>query len=115
MTHPARRHNELVDSILSRFGREPDVTLWRNAKSAVVRGVPRALPGLGVGSSDLIGVLAPSGRMLAIEVKTGGAVESPRQHAFAELVRRRGGFATVVHSVEEFGDALARARTGASS
>lgn len=111
------QHTRLVDSIRLALGREPDLTLWPNPVKHVE--VPSAdgrvvhlRTGLAVGSADLIGILAPAGRLVALEVKTGRAVASPQQVMWAELVRRRGGFAAVVRSVEEATAALERARRG---
>lgn len=109
-----RQHRELIDNVLRDFGAEPDITLWQNSKAQVVRGVPRAQPGLCVGASDLLGLLGPSGRLCAFEGKTGQARLTDDQAAFQALVRRRGGFACVFRSVQDFGEALARARRGAS-
>ena len=69
--------------------------------------------GLCRGSSDLIGI-GPGGRFIAIEVKTATGRLSKEQAMFIELVRRRGGFACVVRSVNEAQLALDRARRGES-
>lgn len=82
------------------------VLIWRNHV-----GVSRqesgatARSGLAVGSADLVGLVPPSGRFLAIEVKrpVGGRV-SERQSAWLEVVRAKGGIAGVARSVA---DALA--------
>jgi len=71
--------------------------------------------GLCNGSSDLIGILAPHGRLIALEVKTASGRLTTDQSMFLELVRRHGGFAAVVRSVPEAQAALARARNGATS
>lgn len=60
--------------------------------------------GLGVGSADIVGLVPPFGRWLAIEVKAPKGVVSPEQTRWLELVRRWGGVAGVARSVE---DALA--------
>lgn len=57
--------------------------------------------GLCVGSADLIGMLAPQGRFLALEVKRPGEKPTKEQELFLELVRKSGGVAAVVTSVEE--------------
>lgn len=92
------------------------IYLWRN-NSGVLRddrGVPVRF-GLGndssrinavLKSSDLIGIM-PDGRFIAIEVKAPGwrgpRTERERaQKAFIDLVRRQGGVAGFVTSIEEF-------------
>lgn len=108
----------IQDAIRLRLGQEPDVCLWRNncgtAEHWNGRRVERVRYGLCEGSSDLVGVLAPSGRLLALEVKTATGRPTKEQLAFLALVRRMGGFAAVVRSVDEAMAAVARARTGVS-
>ncbi len=101
------------------LGLEPDVCIWRNsvgvAKHPDTRGRIRAQRfGLAVGSADLVGILAPSGRFFALEVKTEEGRLSGDQTLWLALVRKRGGFAAVVRSVEDAKAALDRARRGAS-
>jgi len=107
-----QEHTVLVTATRIELGREPDFTLWPNSKVTYVDGQPRAKPGLCKGASDLIGVLAPNGRIVALEAKTGGATTTKEQKMFLELIRKRGGFAAVFHSVEEARAALERARRG---
>ncbi len=61
-----------------------------------------ARSGLAVGSADLIGLVPPTGRFLAIECKrpNGGRL-SERQRAWLDVVRRCGGIAGIARSVEE--------------
>ncbi len=83
-----------------------------------------------------MGILAPDGRTLAWEVKMPGKIPSAarllkiinkpaaghsvgerhdfEQWQFLQLVRRMGGFACYVDSVESAGAALVRAREGAT-
>lgn len=69
--------------------------------------------GLGIGSADLVGMLR-SGRVFALEVKSGPGRLTTEQRAWIAAVRRWGGFATVVRSVEDALAALERAEAGAS-
>jgi hypothetical protein len=57
--------------------------------------------GLAVGSSDLIGILSPHGRMVAIEVKTSTGRLTTTQKKFLESVRASGGIAGVARSPQE--------------
>lgn len=61
----------------------------------------RMRTGLGVGSSDLVGVLAGSGRILCIEVKRYGGKPTEEQISFITMINRMGGVAFIAHSVEE--------------
>jgi hypothetical protein len=70
--------------------------------------------GLCRGSADLCGILAPTGRFIAVEIKTEAGRLSEEQRLFLIHVRSRGGFACVVRSVEEFLAAMERAKRGES-
>ncbi len=67
-----------------------------------------SLPGI----SDILGILPPSGRLLAVECKRPGNKPTPEQAAFLDIVRQSGGVAICVHSVEELEQALAESSIG---
>jgi hypothetical protein len=74
---------------------------------------PPATTGLGVGSSDLICVVPPYGRFLAIEMKRPGYRPSDvtdDQRRFMEIVRKYNGVAGVACSEDEAFDLLSKAR-----
>ena len=52
-----------------------------------------------VGVSDILAVLPPSGRMLAVECKTGTGRLTPAQQKFLSEVERSGGIACVARDV----------------
>jgi hypothetical protein len=111
----ARRQGEGVisDAIRARLAWEPGLVLFRNS-AAVVKSRGRFYKGgLGNGSADLVGCLA--GRFVALEVKVPGEEATKEQIEWAARVRAAGGFAAVVHGVEEAVAAVARARQGAAS
>ena len=97
-----------VHQALAATGR---VVLWRNqtgALPAVGRG-GRTYPvrfGLGVGGADLVGLLRPSGRFIALEVKAERGRQSTEQIAWSRAVEGAGGFYRVVRSPEEALEAL---------
>ncbi len=105
-------HTQLVYDTRIALGKIPDLTIWQNSRVHFHNGKPIAKPGLGTGSSDLIAILSPSGRILALEAKTGDATTTKEQKQFLNLIRKRGGFAAVFHSVEEAEQAVNRARRG---
>ncbi len=111
-------HKQCVNEIRKALGRESDFTLWENSKVQIVKGAPRAMPGLTKGASDMLGILAPCGRLFTIEMKTGSARPTEEQTMFIELIRKRGGFACIVQAdsveeaVEKARAALTRARLG---
>lgn len=101
----------LADIRLS-LGREPDFRVWRN-ETGTARHLNRHVRyGLCRGSSDLIGILAPTGRLIALEVKTETGRPTREQLLFLDVVRRFGGFGAIVRSVQDAHAALDRARKG---
>lgn len=109
------RENELQQQIRLELGHEPDLVLWRNAMGVgVTESGTKQRFGLALGSSDLVGILAPSGRFVALEVKTDRGRVRDEQKLFLDLVRGRGGFAAIVRSVDDALAAIERARAGAS-
>lgn len=97
----------------------PELVTWRNSNAGVESwdeqsgGTKFHRAGLGKGSSDIIGALHPTGRIVALEVKTKRGVASPEQLDFIALVQKFGGFACIVRSVDEAIAAIARAKEGA--
>jgi hypothetical protein len=106
---------DIQDRVRAAVGGQPDIRMWRNNVGAHkdARGI-LVRYGLAVGSSDLIGVLAPSGRLLSLEVKTAKGRTTSEQETWMTIVRRFGGFACVVRSAEEALAAVDRARKGES-
>ncbi len=118
--HPAASKPEaaILREIMVAIGSEPDVLLMRNQVGAVERFDERTNStrveryGLGVGSADLVAILAPSGRWFCLEVKSSTGRVEPEQTKWHERARRFGAFVAVVRSADEAREALARARRG---
>jgi hypothetical protein len=64
--------------------------------------------GLCLGSSDLIGIQAGTGRFFAIEVKTATGRASKEQTNFVNHVKKMGGIAGIARSEQEALELLAR-------
>ena len=97
------------------LGAEPDLLLLRNsvgmAKHTSDDGKTWHVPyGLGTGSPDLVGILAPSGRWVCLEVKAAEGDVDPAQLKCHAIWRKFGAFVAVVRSVEEARAALDEAR-----
>lgn len=109
------KESEIQAAIRTALGKLPDVRVWRNHVGALrdERGVTHRF-GLAVGSADLVGMLAPSGRLIALECKSETGRLRPEQRAWMQLVRDAGGFACVVRSADEALAAVERARRGAN-
>jgi hypothetical protein len=110
---PQPREADIQRAIRLALGRCPDVGLWRNNVGSFRDQQGRYVTfGLCPGSSDLVGILRPSGRWLALEVKRPGQKPRPEQEGFLQFIRSMGGFACVVTSPEEALAAVERARKG---
>lgn len=109
-------HSALIAETRKRLGREPGLVLYLNTKGRLKniggQHVYVAEPALGVGTSDLVGMLAPQGRWFCLEAKTGEAVETDEQKLFGALVRKQGGFYSVFRTVDDAVACLERAREG---
>jgi hypothetical protein len=102
---------KLVKEILLALGNEPDFICWRNntGKLADVNG-RWVTYGLGVGSADIIGVLAPWGRFVAIEVKTPKGKSRPAQEHWCAAVQKKGGEYFIARSADDARQGLDAAR-----
>lgn len=93
------KETKLMNDIREAVSKKYDITLWRNNTGVdTTKGVRY---GLGQGGADLVGVLGPDGRMVALEVKTFNGKLSHAQSCWLESVRKKGGIAAVVRSVED--------------
>ena len=64
------------------------------------------------GQADILGLLPPSGRLLALEVKRPGGKLSPHQDAFLRTIRDAGGIGAMVTSCQDVRDVLTRHEAG---
>jgi VRR-NUC domain len=106
---------DIQTRIRNTLGKCEDLALWRNNTGRWLDPNGRVVTfGLAVGSADLVGILAPSGRFIALEVKQPKGKAKPHQDQWLTIVRNLGGFAAVVTSEEEALRAIERARQGES-
>jgi hypothetical protein len=123
--HRANETRDLTHPIEAALNRLPGVRVARNNNlGPVVPYVRRLQPdirpiraGLGDGSADLVGIVrlhTGIGRAFVLEVKRAGEKPKPDQARWLGVVRSLGGFAAVVHSVEEALAAVERCRAGES-
>jgi hypothetical protein len=94
----AAAHQKLVDELLFAFGSRPNIRVWIRVvgydyKNHIAFGIP--------GESDIQGIVAPAGRMLSIEVKTGKAVLSEKQMRWRNVVLKFGGIFVEARSVAQ--------------
>jgi len=109
------KESQIQQLIRLALGLEKDLELMPNVVGQFKddRGNVRRV-GLGVGTPDLVGILAPSGRLFALEVKAEDGRTRPEQKVCHERWRARGAFVAVVRSPEDAKAALERARQGES-
>ena len=94
--------SKIVADIRLSLGARTDCIVWRNSTGvAKTRTGHTVRFGLCVGSSDLIAIVKPSGRMVVLEAKTPIGRATKEQIAFIEMVRAAGGHGAIVRSVEE--------------
>jgi hypothetical protein len=97
-------HSDLINECL--LALSPLGLFWSNRTGAVKVDGRFIRYGL-VGSSDILGMLNPSGRMIGVECKIGRDPQRKAQRAFMLAVRRAGGIYLLVHSVDELQNMLA--------
>ncbi|MFA6168176.1 MAG: hypothetical protein WC700_16260 [Gemmatimonadaceae bacterium] len=106
---------DILYAIRLTLGADPRVVLWRNPIGFYKEQGRAIRYGVGgAGGSDLIGILRPSGRWFALEVKTETGVASTEQAMFLDLIRRAGGWGSIVRSVAEAKASLEAALRGES-
>jgi hypothetical protein len=95
-------HQKLVDALLLHIGGLPQVRLWpRIVGLATPWGMEHPLQFGNNGETDLDGILAPFGRRLAIEVKTGKSYLSKDQIRWRKMIERFGGLYIEARNVHE--------------
>lgn len=116
-----RAHAALVRAILAELGSLPGVVLTPNASGrakyvSAKDGRAFVVPygAFAPGGPDILAVVAPLGRLLCFEVKTGAATTTPEQKACHAALRAVGVAVHVVRSVEEARAALLEAMGGRS-
>lgn len=105
---PCPSESRLKEAVLDRLAWDRNVLAFSNAQD----NRHNVKTGLGPGSADIICCLAPLGRWAALEVKQPGEKATDDQKVWLAQIRRTGGFAAVVCSVEEAEQAIKRAQSG---
>ena len=103
-THPKRRERDIQRAILDLLHAR-GVIAWKAGSGGFRVTAPgqreRYVKMGHTGVADIIGVLPPLGRMLAVEVKRPGEVATAEQANFLTTVRQAGGRAFVATSCED--------------
>jgi hypothetical protein len=113
---------DVQNAIRLAVGSLPYVRLFRNnvGEAKFYDGASKRMRsvvyGLAPGSADLIGIIAPAGTFLSIEVKKPGGRTAPKraesQRIWREMVTRFGGLAIQVDNVADALAAVERAQRG---
>lgn len=89
----SKLHQEFLDDILFAVGSLPNVRVWPRFV-----GLVRAYDSYEkifrvgiVGESDIDGIIAPSGRKIGIEIKTGSGKLSKEQIKYRDMIKKFGG------------------------
>lgn len=102
---------DLVGDVLAAMAYEPGVWAARNNTGMLRKGRHYIRYGLGNGSADIIVIVAPVGRLVALECKVGREKQSSDQIEWERAVRSVGGYYAVVRSVADAREAVQKART----
>ena len=100
-------HSALVNRILMRYSVLPDLSLFK-----MNNGVARALHSKEViryginGCTDIIGILKPYGRWVAIEAKTGSGRLEDDQPTFRNMILSHGGIYILARDEEDVAEGL---------
>lgn len=101
MTDRSAAHTALVNDVLIAHGARPDLCLWKaNVMAAQTRAGAWVQAGT-PGQADIIGIRAPSGQLIGLEIKTGSGTQSREQKSWQAMVERFGGAYCVVRSVQD--------------
>src|SRR4051812_32442799 len=103
---------EILRAILIALGARPECRIFRNSVGQAhdPASGQHVRFGLCPGASDLLAIVAPYGRWLALEVKSQTGQLRPDQKRFLAMIRGWGGIAEVVRSVDDALAALRRAQ-----
>lgn len=93
----SKQHQQLLDDIMLHVGSLPNIRIWpRSVGFDELRKIRYGIPG----ESDLDGIIAPMGRRLHVEIKTGSGEMSEKQKKFREMIERFGGVYIEARSVD---------------
>lgn len=104
---PSASEAHVVAAILHRIGeRYPQARCWRNNTGALRDPTGRLIRFGLPGSADILGLIGPEGRFLAIECKTQRGRQTEQQRKFQAMVERHGGLYVLARKAEDVDNAL---------
>lgn len=105
----SKDHQKLVDDILFAVGSMSNVRVWpRQVGVTSIEGrvIAYGLPG----ETDIQGIIAPQGKMLCLEVKTGKGRLTEPQERYRDMIVRFGGVWACCRSVKDAMDVVKSCR-----
>lgn len=121
MPNRSQAHTALVRAIMAEVGSLPGVVIgvnesgrarYLNERTGKDFFVPYGWPSPDSGP-DMLAVVAPLGRLVGLEVKTGNASPTREQRACHEALKNMGAVVAVVRSVDDARKAIDAARSAA--
>jgi len=95
------KESVIQKQIMAEFGALPWLRIWRN-NSGALKDQRGQLITYGLkGSADILGLTAPDGRFVAIEVKNERGRQSESQAAFERMIKSMGGIYILARSVDD--------------
>lgn len=95
------QEREVLYAVLKYLGTYPGVMVWRNnvgvAKDRTGQAIRFGVPG----SADVLGILAPHGRMIGVECKSAVGRLRPDQIRWRDAFESRGGLYILARRVED--------------
>lgn len=98
MPNQSAAHTKLVEDLMLTVGSLPLVRIWK--RPVGYDPINKVTYGL-VGEADLDGIVAPYGRRLHIECKTGSGKLNGSQKTFKAMVEKFGGIYIIARSVDQ--------------
>lgn len=95
------KESVIQKQIMAEFGALSWLRIWRNNTGALKDQRGQLITYGLKGSADILGIISPEGRFLAIEVKNERGKQSESQAAFGKMVEAMGGIYILARSVED--------------
>ncbi|MBF0406450.1 MAG: VRR-NUC domain-containing protein [Candidatus Riflebacteria bacterium] len=93
--------HELQQRILLELGNKPGIRIWRNNSGALYDQRGHLIKFGLQGSADILGIIKPHGRFLAIEVKAPRGKLTKQQERFKRMIEGHGGLYILARSMED--------------
>ena len=93
--------HELQQRILLELGNRSDLRVWRQNTGALINQHGHLVKFGLQGSADILGIIKPHGRFLAIEVKAPRGKLTAQQERFKQMIEGHGGLYILARTLED--------------